>query len=48
VPTEGLRLVANCAFGRQTRPDFEPKVSGFGEPTGTAIDDHPMAGPMLS
>jgi hypothetical protein len=48
MPTEGLRLVASLRLWRQTRPDLEPKVSGFGEPTGTAIDDHPMAGPMLS
>jgi hypothetical protein len=35
--------------GRVTRPDFEPKVHGFGEPTGTAIDGSrtAMAGPML-
>jgi hypothetical protein len=29
-PTEGLRLMASCAFGRHPRPDFEPKVSGSG------------------
>jgi hypothetical protein len=35
--------------GRVTRPDFEPKVHRFGEPTGTAIDGSrtAMAGPML-
>ena len=38
-PTEGLRLMASCAFGRHPRPDFEPKVQ-TGEPTGTATDDH--------
>src|SRR5262249_31694721 len=41
-PTEGLRLVAPSRLspGRHTRPDFEPKVQRFGEPTGTAIDGH--------
>ena len=40
-PTEGLRLVASCwSLGRRTRPEFEPKASDCGEPTGTAIDGH--------
>jgi hypothetical protein len=30
----------SAPFGRHPRPDFEPKVSGSGEPTGTAVDDH--------
>jgi len=40
-PTEGSKLVASHRpQGRHTRPDFEPKVSKAGEPTGTAIDGH--------
>jgi len=40
-PTEGSQLVASRRpKGGTTCPDFEPKVSEAGEPTGTAIDGH--------
>jgi len=33
-------MASRWSPGAAPRPDFVPKVSGFGEPAGTAIDDH--------